>query len=112
MQLRNVDLNLLEAFDALMDERSVTRAAARLSLMQPAVRATLNRLLLALARSSDLVALLPRRLLADTAGLRVVAPPLEIPGFTRILAWHARPHDDTGQRWAREQLARACGVKR
>ncbi|MCE1187487.1 MAG: LysR family transcriptional regulator, partial [Rhodocyclales bacterium] len=44
MHLRHLDLNLLKAFDALMDERSVTRAAARLSLTQPAVSGILNRL--------------------------------------------------------------------
>ena len=30
--IRNLDLNLLKALDALLDERSVTRAAARLAL--------------------------------------------------------------------------------
>ena len=35
--LRNFDLNLLVAFDALMEERSVTRAAARLRVQQPAM---------------------------------------------------------------------------
>lgn len=42
--IRNLDLNLLKAFDALMDERSVTRAAQRLILTQPAVSAMLARL--------------------------------------------------------------------
>lgn len=42
--LRNLDLNLLKAFDALMDEGSATRAAQRLSLTQPAVSAMLTRL--------------------------------------------------------------------
>lgn len=32
--IRNLDLNLLKALDALLDERSVTRAAARLALTQ------------------------------------------------------------------------------
>src|SRR5580704_8883700 len=44
MDLAGVDLNLLVAFDALMDERSVTRAAARLSLSQPGMSNTLARL--------------------------------------------------------------------
>jgi DNA-binding transcriptional LysR family regulator len=35
--IRNVDLNLLVVFDALFDERSVTRAAARLTRTQSAV---------------------------------------------------------------------------
>ena len=42
--LRSVDLNLLVAFDALMAERNVTRAAARNGLSQPAVSKALNRL--------------------------------------------------------------------
>lgn len=42
--IRNLDLNLLKALDALLDERSVTRAAARLSLTQPAVSGMLTRL--------------------------------------------------------------------
>lgn len=42
--IRTLDLNLLKTFDALMDERSVTRAAARLALTQPAVSGMLTRL--------------------------------------------------------------------
>lgn len=41
---RTLDLNLLKALDALLDERSVTRAAERLSLTQPAVSGMLVRL--------------------------------------------------------------------
>lgn len=39
-----MDLNLLRALDALLDERSVTRAAARLALTQPAMSGILLRL--------------------------------------------------------------------
>jgi DNA-binding transcriptional LysR family regulator len=42
--IRNIDLNLLAIFDALFDERSVTRAAARLALTQPTVSGMLQRL--------------------------------------------------------------------
>ncbi len=44
MNIRKLDLNLLLVFDALIDERNVTRAAERLHLSQPAVSAALNRL--------------------------------------------------------------------
>lgn len=44
MDLRRVDLNLLVAFDALMDERSVTKAAERLFVGQSAMSATLSRI--------------------------------------------------------------------
>lgn len=42
--LRAVDLNLLLVLDALLGERSVTRAASRLALSQPAVSHALDRL--------------------------------------------------------------------
>jgi DNA-binding transcriptional LysR family regulator len=42
--IRNVDLNLLAIFDALFDERSVTRAADRLGVTQPTVSGLLKRL--------------------------------------------------------------------
>jgi LysR family transcriptional regulator, mexEF-oprN operon transcriptional activator len=44
VDLSNVDLNLLKAFDALCYEGSVTRAAARLSIGQPAMSHALGRL--------------------------------------------------------------------
>src|SRR6478736_4676253 len=42
--LSRLDLNLLIALDALLTERSVTRAAERLRLSQPALSASLSRL--------------------------------------------------------------------
>ena len=44
MQLAKLDLNLLVPLDALLRERSVTRAAAALGLSQPALSASLSRL--------------------------------------------------------------------
>src|SRR5215471_7808311 len=44
MDIRAVDLNLLKAFDALMGERAVTRAAGRIGLSQPAMSHALSRL--------------------------------------------------------------------
>jgi DNA-binding transcriptional LysR family regulator len=42
--IRSLDIGMLRTFDALMRERSVSRAAARLFLSQPAVSASLGRL--------------------------------------------------------------------
>jgi DNA-binding transcriptional LysR family regulator len=42
--IRRLDLNLLKGLDALLDTRSVTQAADRLGLTQPAVSGMLNRL--------------------------------------------------------------------
>lgn len=44
MQLTNLDLNLLAVLEALLNERSVTRAAQRLGRSQPAISASLARL--------------------------------------------------------------------
>jgi DNA-binding transcriptional LysR family regulator len=44
MNLASIDLNLLVAFDALMAERSVTRAGQRIGLGQPGMSAALARL--------------------------------------------------------------------
>jgi DNA-binding transcriptional LysR family regulator len=44
MNVQDIDLNLLRAFDAVRQERSVTGAAARLRLTQPAVSNALARL--------------------------------------------------------------------
>ena len=44
MKLRNVDLNLLLAFDALMRERHVTRAAERLDMSQSTMSVSLAKL--------------------------------------------------------------------
>jgi DNA-binding transcriptional LysR family regulator len=44
MNLQTIDLNLLVAFEALMEERNVTRAARRVGLSQPAMSNALARL--------------------------------------------------------------------
>ena len=42
--IRNVNLNLLKVFDAVMKERNITRAAARLCVSQPAISNALSNL--------------------------------------------------------------------
>ena len=44
MDIRAVDLNLLVVFDAMVEHRSVTRAAEAIGLSQPATSAAVNRL--------------------------------------------------------------------
>lgn len=44
MNLRSLDLNLLVVFDAVMQDRSVTKAAGRLNMAQPALSHALTRL--------------------------------------------------------------------
>lgn len=42
--IKKIDLNLLVVLDALLDERNVTRAAARLGYTQPTISGMLTRL--------------------------------------------------------------------
>ena len=44
MDLQRIDLNLLVAFEALLAERSVSAAAQRLGVSQPAMSSSLSRL--------------------------------------------------------------------
>lgn len=61
-------------------------------------------------RSTDLVAVVPYRLVAGVAGLKLLAPPLEIAGFTKTAAWHERTHRDPAQRWLRQLLFATAGL--
>lgn len=61
-------------------------------------------------RASDLVAVVPRRLVAQVEGLALLDPPIEIPGFTKVVAWHARTHRHPGHRWLRALLFETCGT--
>lgn len=58
---------------------------------------------------TDLVAMLPERLVAGDPAFRVVPPPLEIDGFEMVLLWHERVHRDPAHRWLREQIATRHG---
>ena len=59
-----------------------------------------------LVERSDLVALVPARMVEGrNVRVRVLAPPLPVPGFAIHMAWHDRNHRDAVQRWVRERLA-------
>ncbi|WP_445682806.1 LysR family transcriptional regulator [Radicibacter daui] len=66
--------------------------------------------LLDLLRSGDLIAIVPRRLVAGVEGLVYFEPPLAIPGFTKVVAWHERTHHDPAHRWVRSLLAQLCAA--
>lgn len=59
-------------------------------------------------RASDMVAILPSRLVDGMPGVAVFPPPLAVPGFVKTAAWHERTHHDPAQRWLRELLFRSC----
>jgi DNA-binding transcriptional LysR family regulator len=55
--------------------------------------------------STDLVAMLPERLVRDNRALRVVESPVEVPGYQMAMLWHERVHRDAAHAWLREHIA-------
>ncbi|CAH3402413.1 HTH-type transcriptional regulator SyrM 1, partial [Klebsiella pneumoniae] len=53
-------------------------------------------------RNSDLVAVLPERLVRGQSGLVVVEPPLAVAGFEMLMLWHERWHRDPAHQWLRQ----------
>lgn len=62
-----------------------------------------------LLQMTDLLAVLPGRLVEGASGLVALKPPVEIPGFTKLAVWHERTHRDPGHRWVRALLFDSCG---
>ncbi|MEN0104961.1 MAG: LysR family transcriptional regulator [Pseudomonas sp.] len=61
---------------------------------------------LAVLTSTDLVSMLPERLVQGNPALRVYEPPVAVPGFELAMLWHERSHRDPAHQWLREQLVR------
>ena len=64
-----------------------------------------------LLAQSDLLAIVPERLIANLPNLKRFEPPLKIQGFTKTLIWHERTHKDPAYRWVRELIEKACLVE-
>ena len=56
---------------------------------------------------SDLVAMLPARLVRGSRQLKVVDAPVEVPGYEMSMLWHERVHRDPAHQWLREFIAAA-----
>ncbi|EPG8399746.1 LysR family transcriptional regulator [Serratia marcescens] len=56
---------------------------------------------------SDLVAMLPERLVRNQPLLQQLKPPLAVPGFEMTMLWHERSHRDPAHRWLREHIVRS-----
>ncbi|MDT9678513.1 LysR family transcriptional regulator [Pseudomonas lini] len=57
--------------------------------------------------STDMVAMLPSRLVGDMHTLEVVEPPLEVPGYEMSMLWPERVHRDPAHQWLREFIVSA-----
>lgn len=60
---------------------------------------------LSVVASTDLVAMLPERLVRGNESLQVVEAPVEVPGYEMAMLWHERSHRDPAHRWLREFIA-------
>lgn len=85
-----------EALEKLGKQRQVTLSVKSFLILPEILRA------------SDMVAILPSRLVAGMGGLAVFDPPFDVPGFTKVAAWHERTHRDSAHRWLRELLFQQC----
>jgi DNA-binding transcriptional LysR family regulator len=57
---------------------------------------------------TDLVAMLPSRLLANRSNdIQVAASPVPLPPYDMAMIWHERSHQDPAHGWLREQIIRA-----
>lgn len=54
---------------------------------------------------TDLVAMLPARLVRDHRQLKVVDAPVNVPGYEMSMLWHERVHRDPAHQWLREFIA-------
>ena len=64
-----------------------------------------------LLAQSNLLAVVPERLIASMPNLKRFEPPLKIQGFTKTLIWHERTHKDPAYRWVRELIEKTCLVE-
>ncbi|NMN57649.1 DNA-binding transcriptional LysR family regulator [Xanthobacter sp. SG618] len=88
-----------EGLAALGHRRNVVMSAASFLFIPEIVAA------------SDLVALVPRRLLRDSpARLVMIELPWLAEGFDVDLIWHERTHGHAGQRWLRALIAEVAGA--
>ena len=59
-------------------------------------------------QSTDLVAMLPERLMRGNRALRAVEPPVDIPGYEMAMLWHERSHRDPAHQWLREHIQQSA----
>ena len=60
---------------------------------------------LSVVANTDLVAMVPARLVRDTRALQVVESPVEVAGYEMTMLWDERSHRDPAHQWLREHIA-------
>lgn len=65
---------------------------------------------MAVIEKTNVVAMLPSRLVRGRAGLTLTRAPIEVPGFSMAMVWHERSHNDQSHRWLRDQIIKAVAI--
>jgi multiple sugar transport system permease protein len=105
--LARLDLNLLVSLDALLTERSVTRAATRLGLSQPALSASLSRLRIVFFVAPYVVMLLDA---LRPSGEVLATPPTFFPKTWTADAFVQVVSDPAFQNWLRTSVVVALSA--
>jgi DNA-binding transcriptional LysR family regulator len=58
-----------------------------------------------IVRQSDMIALVPERLVHGDERLVICDPPLTVPGFDILMLWHPRSSSHPAQKWLRDQMS-------
>lgn len=130
LNLRHLDFTMLLAFDLLMRERSVSRAAEKMSQLlisscdlnaqtmdrwlakqglERRVAVVVPNFLAApfTVAATDLLLSLPRRIAEaciKSSPLKIVEVPFGLPAYDLIMAWHPLRDKDPAHLWLREQI--------
>jgi len=58
--------------------------------------------------STDLVAMVPSRLVRSTETLQIVESPVDVPSYEMVMLWHERSHRDPAHQWLRETILKSA----
>ena len=64
----------------------------------------------AVVASTDLVAMLPARLVVGNPALQVIDAPVDVPGYEMSMLWHERLHRDPAHQWLRGAIVAAVSA--
>jgi len=111
LELRHVLVSLRGGSQSAIDARLAEAGQRReVALIVPHFLAALL-----IVACSELVLTAPARIvkqLGEALALKVMAPPLPVPGFTIRQVWHERYHDDPAHLWLRQEVfAAAAGLR-
>lgn len=111
LELRHVLVSLRGGSQSAIDARLAETGQRReVALIVPHFLAALL-----IVSCSDLVLTAPARIveqLGEALALKVMAPPLPVPGFTVRQVWHERYHDDPAHLWLRQEIFAAAASLR